>query len=260
MFNKFTFFSIFIAIALSATGHEHQPNGQSIMEEVDTLNSGWKDSEAQLRMLLKNKNGQVSERFLRIKSFEVVGDGDKSLSVFDEPKDVKGTAFLSHTHSLKPDDQWLYLPAIKRVKRIASANKSGPFVGSEFAYEDLSSFELEKYNFEWKKNEIKNDVTYNIVQAIPQYKYSGYTSLLLSIDRNIMRPIKITYFDRKGALLKTLTQHEFKQYLGTYWRPSRMEMINHQTGKSTTLLWKNWEFNKGLSDSDFNKTSLKRSR
>ena len=100
---------------------------------------------------------------------------------FCEPKDVKGTAFLSHTHSLKPDDQWLYLPAIKRVKRIASANKSGPFVGSEFAYEDLSSFELDKYKFEWEKNEIKNNVIHNIIRAFPQYKYSGYTSLLLSM-------------------------------------------------------------------------------
>ncbi len=258
--NKFILLPIFIIIALSAMGHEHQLNGQSIMEEVDKLDSGWKDSEAELKMMLKNKSGQLSERFLRIKSLEINGDGDKSLTVFYEPKDVKGTAFLSHTHNLKPDDQWLYLPAIKRVKRIASANKSGPFVGSEFAYEDLSSFELEKYDFEWKKNEVKNNVTYNIIQAIPRYKYSGYTSLLLSIDRNIMRPVKIIYFDRKGTLLKTLTQHEYKKYLGTYWRPSRMEMINHQTGKSTTLLWKNWSFSKGLSNSDFNKANLKRSR
>ena len=260
MLNKFKWLPIFATIALSVAGYERQPNGQSIMEEVDKLDYGWKDSEAQLRMLLKNKHGQVSERFLRIKSLEVVGDGDKSLTVFDKPKDVKGTAFLSHTHSLKPDDQWLYLPAIKRVKRIASANKSGPFVGSEFAYEDLSSFELKKYDFEWKKNEIENNVPYNIVQAIPRYKYSGYTSLLLSIDRNIMRPVKIIYFDRKGSRLKTLTQHDFQKYLDTYWRPDRMEMVNHQTGKSTTLLWDNWQFDKGLSETNFNKASLKRSR
>ena len=258
--NRFSLLFILMAIMLPATGYDKQFSGQAIMEEVDKNDIGWKDSETKLRMLLKNKTGQVSERFLRIKSLEVVGDGDKSLTIFDKPKDVKGTAFLSHTHSLKPDDQWLYLPAIKRVKRIASANKSGPFVGSEFAYEDLSSFELDKYKFEWEKNEIKNNVTHNIIRAFPQYKYSGYTSLLLSIDRNIMRPVKIRYYDRKGTLLKTLTQHEFKKYLGKYWRPSRMEMINHQTGKSTTLLWQDWQFSKGLSDSDFNKASLKRSR
>ena len=99
------------------------------MEEVDRRIRDGKDSQATLRMLLRNKHKEISKRSLRIKSLEVVGDGDKSLTIFDEPKDVKGTAFLSHTHSLKPDDQWLYLPSIKRVKRIASANKSGPFCG-----------------------------------------------------------------------------------------------------------------------------------
>ena len=239
---------------------ELKPDGQSIMEEVDRRDSGWKDSQATLRMLLRNKHKEISKRSLRIKSLEVVGDGDKSLTIFDEPKDVKGTAFLSHTHSLKPDDQWLYLPSIKRVKRIASANKSGPFVGSEFAYEDLTSFELEKYMFKWIKDEIIDNTKYYIIEAIPQYKYSGYTSLLLSIDRNITRPVKIIYFDRKGSRLKTLTQHDFQKYLDTYWRPDRMEMVNHQTGKSTTLLWDNWQFDKGLSETNFNKASLKRSR
>lgn len=230
------------------------------MEAVEDKDLGWNDAQAQLQMLLKNSNGELSERSLRIKSLEMVNDGDKSLTIFDNPKDVKGTAFLSHTHSLKADDQWLYLPSIKRVKRIASANKSGPFAGSEFAYEDLSSFELEKYKFEWVKDELVDKNKHSIIKAIPQYKYSGYTSLLLTIDNNIMRPVKIIYFDRKGDLLKTLTQHNFRKYLNTYWRPDRMEMINHQTGKTTTLVWTNWQFGTGLTASDFNKTSLKRSR
>ena len=116
--NRISLLFILMAIMLPATGYGKQPSGQAIMEEVDKNDIGWKDSETKLRMLLKNKTGQVSERFLRIKSLEVVGDGDKSLTIFDKPKDVKGTAFLSHTHSLKPDDQWLYLPAIKRVKEL----------------------------------------------------------------------------------------------------------------------------------------------
>ena len=121
--NRISLLFIVMAIMLPAIGYGKQPSGQAIMEEVDKNDIGWKDSETKLRMLLKNKTGQVSERFLRIKSLEVVGDGDKSPTIFDKPKDVKGTAFLSHTHSLKPDDQWLYLPAIKRVKELL-ANKS----------------------------------------------------------------------------------------------------------------------------------------
>ena len=85
-------------------------------------------------MTLKNRNGQTSTRFIRIRTLEVEGDGDKSLSIFDEPADVKGTVMLTYAHGLEPDDQWLYLPALKRVKRINSRNKSGPFMGSTFAF------------------------------------------------------------------------------------------------------------------------------
>ena len=79
--------------------------------------------------------------------------GDLSLVIFDTPADVKGTAFLSHTKKAGSDDQWLYLPALKRVKRIASSNQAGPFMGSEFAYEDISSQELEKYTYKYLRNE-----------------------------------------------------------------------------------------------------------
>ena len=97
-------------------------------------------------MVLKNRHGDESERDLRIRILEVEGDGDKSLSIFDSPGDVKGTAFLTFTHKFADNDQWLYLPALKRVKRISSGNRSGSFMGSEFAYEDISSEETEKFS------------------------------------------------------------------------------------------------------------------
>ncbi len=80
-------------------------------------------------MVLRNKQGEESVREIRIKNLEMENDGDKSLTVFDKPRDVKGTAFLSFSHPVGADDQWLYLPALKRVKRIASRNKSGPLWG-----------------------------------------------------------------------------------------------------------------------------------
>ena len=72
--------------------------------------------------------------------------------------------------------------------------------------------------------------------------------------------MKIECYDRKGSLLKTLTQHDYKQYLNKYWRPSRMEMINHQTGKSTTLLWLSYKYKNGFGKRDFDRNSLKRAR
>ena len=104
-------------------------------------------------MLIENSVGELSRREMRQMSLEVPTDGDKNIMVFDRPRDLKGTAILTFTHKTTPDEQWLYLPALKRVKRISSADKSGPFMGSEFAYEDLSSQEVEKYVYRYLRDE-----------------------------------------------------------------------------------------------------------
>lgn len=88
-----------------------EEKGLAIAIEADSRDTGWTDQIANMSMTLKNKQGDTSTRVMGITTLEVQGDGDKSLITFDNPKDVKGTAFLSHTHSLTPDDQWLYLPA-----------------------------------------------------------------------------------------------------------------------------------------------------
>lgn len=213
-----------------------------------------------MEMILRNKQGQESRRELRIQALEVEGDGDKSLSVFDAPKDIKGTALLSFTHALVPDDQWLYLPALKRVKRIASANKSGPFVGSEFAYEDLTSQEVEKYTYKYLRDEKIGDADAFVIEAYPAYENSGYTRQVVWLDKNMYQPVKIDYYDRKNALLKTLETSNWQQYLDQYWRPGRMLMTNHQTNKVTELLWTDYAFRTGLSDRDFDRNTLKRTR
>jgi hypothetical protein len=119
-----------------------EERGLAIATEADRRDTGFGDYTSDVKMILKNKQGQESIREIRSRTLEVDGDGDKSLTIFDKPRDVKGTALLSFTHKEGPDDQWLYLPALKRVKRIASDNKSGPFMGSEFAYEDIASQEI----------------------------------------------------------------------------------------------------------------------
>jgi len=213
-----------------------------------------------MMMILRNRQGQESKRQLRIKTLEVAGDGDKSLTIFDTPRDVKGTAFLSYTHSLKADDQWLYLPALKRVKRISSANKSGPFMGSEFAYEDLTSQEVDKYSYIWRRDEVLDGANTSVVERIPAYKNSGYTRQLAWIDTRMWRPVKVEFYDRKNSLLKTLRSSDFSQYLGKYWRPAKMTMVNHQSGKTTQLQWSEYGFKTGLEARDFDRNALKRAR
>ena len=237
-----------------------EERGLEIATEADHRDTGWSDSQASMVMTLRNKKGQESTRQIRNKSMEVDGDGDKALSIFDSPADIKGTAFLSFTHAIEPDDQWLYLPAIKRVKRIASANKSGPFMGSEFAFEDLSSQELEKYSYKYIGDEQLDGVEMFVIERIPRYKHSGYTRQVVWMDKEHYRAFKIDYYDRRDALLKTLMQHEHQVYLEKYWRPGRMEMLNHQTGKSTTILWNDYSFGNGLTDRDFDQSTLRRAR
>ena len=237
-----------------------EEKGLAIAVEADKRDTGWKDQRSDMEMTLRNKQGQETKRDIRNKQLEVIGDGDKSMSIFDSPRDVQGTAFLSYTHANKPDDQWLFLPALKRVKRISSNNKSGPFMGSEFAYEDITSQEVEKYKYKWIKDETIDGHDTFVIERYPTYKHSGYTKQVAWIDKKMYHPVKIDFYDRKGSLLKTLTFHGYKQYLDKYWRPDRMEMVNHITKKSTTLIWKNYKFDNGFTDRDFDRNSLKRAK
>jgi len=245
----------------SVSAETPEDKGLAIAMEADRRDTGFKDYTSEMRMTLKNKHGKESLRQIRMKVLEVEGDGDKSLSVFDNPRDVKGTAFLNYTHKVGDDDQWLYLPALKRVKRISSRNKSGSFVGSEFSYEDISSQEIEKYTYKWIRDENYEGKQCFVVDHYPvDKKNSGYTRQLTWIDKKEYRPLKIEFYDKKYSLLKTLTFSGYKIYLERYWRADKLQMINHQNEKSTSLEFSNYKFRTGLKATDFNKNSLKRIR
>jgi len=248
-------------LPLVAIGETPEEKGLAIAQEADRRDTGFGDSTADLLMVLRNRHGQESERAIRIRTLEVEGDGDKSLSIFDNPRDVKGTAFLTFSHKVGDDDQWLYLPALKRVKRISARNKSGSFMGSEFAYEDISSEEVEKYTYKWIRDEEYDGQECFVVERYPvDKKNSGYTRQVSWMDKTEYRILKVDFYDRKNSLLKTLTSKGYQSYLNKYWRPAEMNMVNHQNGKSTKLVWSNYKFRVGLKDRDFNKNSLKRAR
>ena len=133
-------------------------------------------------------------------------------------------------------------------------------MGSEFALEDLSSFEVEKYTYKYLGVDELNGVTNFKVEQYPVDENSGYTRRVVWIDTKEYLAHKIDFYDRKDSLLKTLTFSDYKQYLAKHWRADTQEMINHQNGKSTELKWSNYNFKTGLSDSDFNRNSLKRAR
>jgi len=247
-------------LAFSIDEHTPEEIGLQISREVDQRDMGWIDSTADMLMLLRNEHGQESVREIKIKSLEQDSDGDKSLTVFNKPRDVKGTAFLSFSHADRADDQWLYLPALKRVKRISSKNKSGPFMGSEFSFEDFSSFEVDKYTYKYLGDENGDGLEAYKVEQFPVDENSGYTRRIVWVDKQEFLIQKVDFYDRKNSLLKTLSYLNYQQHLGQYWRAASMQMVNHQTGKSTELKWDNYIFQTGLKDSDFNRNSLKRAR
>ncbi len=264
----FLFVPVILTLSLLSFGvfaESAEEKGLAIATEADRRDLGFGDFTADTLMILKNKQGDESTRVIRIQNLEVKGDGDKGLATFDEPADVQGTTMLTLSHKVDEDDQWMYLPALKRVKRIASDNKSGSYMGSEFAYEDIGSQEVEKYTYKYLRDEVCPDEAYKgqscfVVERYPVNKYSGYKRQTTWIDKAEYRVLKIEYYDRKDSLLKTLTFKGYKQYLKKHWRSDEMFMINHQTGKSTLLKWNNYKFRTGLVEADFTQDSLKRAR
>jgi len=234
--------------------------GLEIAAEADNRDIGFGDTISTMTMTLYYQYGNTTSRKIRNKTLEGTDQGDFSLVIFDTPADVKGTAFLSHTKKAGSDDQWLYLPALKRVKRIASSNQAGPFMGSEFAYEDISSQELEKYTYKYLRNENYGGLDCFVVEYDPVDRKSGYSKQIVWIDSEEYRSHKIEFYDRKESLLKTLVYTGYNKYNDKFWRADVFEMQNHQTGKKTILNFEDWEFQTGLSAKDFNKKSLKKVR
>ncbi len=237
-----------------------EEQGEAIAIEFDERDIGWEDVEVDMEMVLKKASGQETSRIQKIRILQNPGreEGDKSLISFSNPRDVKGTALLSHAKILDPDDQWLFLPALKRVKRISSNNKSGPFVGSEFAYEDITGNEIGKYSWKYLATEPCGDLQCFKLETKPKYEHSGYSKRIVWIDTEHFRQQKVDFYDRKDELLKTQSNIDYKQYLDAFWRADIWEMVNHQNGKSTTLRFKEYRFKNGLDENDFTQAVLKR--
>jgi hypothetical protein len=227
-----------------------------IAQKSDKITDGFESSISQTEMILINASGQKSVRELEMKTLEGE-DGDKTISTFLTPADVKGTKTLGHEHLERDDDQWLYLPALKRVKRIASRNKSGSFMGSEFSYEDIGNQNYKKYTYGDKIEEVElNGIKCYKGSRIPKDKNSGYTKQVSWVAKDTFLLQQIEYYDRKSELLKTAIFSDYKEIDGV-WRVGKIEMKNHQNDKSTVLIWKEDKVKVGLTAKEFNKRVLK---
>lgn len=245
----------------SIAGLDAAAAGEAIFREADRRESGYADLKVDLEMILRTSRGNEARRSLSIRQIEMPTDGDRLLVVFDTPKDIRGTALLSYAHKDASDDQWMYLPALKRVKRITSQNKSGPFLSSEFAYEDMALQEVEKYRYRLLETREEEAGSVYVVERKPADEHSGYAREVVVLDSDQFRILHIDYYDRQNRPLKTLAISDYALYGDRFWKAGRMLMSNSQTGKSTELLWQNYELATGLdAERDFSTNSLRRAR
>ena len=162
---------------------------------------------------------------------------------------------MTWAHANDDDDQWLYMPAIRKVKRISARNQSGAFMGSEFAYEDLGSSEVDKYAWTFEREESIEGRPCQVLGRVPKDKRSGYSRQVVWLDDAYQQAVRIEFFDRKGELLKTMTFSHFTQY-GKYWRANLIEVSNHQTHKRSMLAWTKRSVGGGAAPEDFDPDAL----
>lgn len=254
------YLSALLLLSLSPALHAAPKDGKKIVGKALKNDEGFGDSVVEAEMILSDAQGVSSKRTFSIKTLEGENDEDKTVILFQTPKDIEGTALLTHT--LKDDDnlQWLYLPAVRRVKRISSSNQSGPFVGSEFAYEDMVTHVLGKYDYKYLRTEPFNKLSCDVIEEKPKNLKSGYSKQVVWLDEKELRIQKVEFYDKKNEKFKTLLISDYKKFKNKFWRPATSKMENHQTGKSTLINWKNYKFKTGLKASDFNKSVLKQAR
>ncbi len=254
MIQKLFFILVLISSSYALTPLE-------IAQKVKHFSDGYGSSKSVLEMILIDQAKNESKRVMHSMTLEnkdnTGENGDKSLMEFKTPLDVKGTKFLTHEKINKNNNQWLYLPALKRIKRITSKNKSGSFMGSEFSYEDIASREPSKYNYSQKYEEVElNGIKCYKYERYPKDENSGYSKQVAWVDKDRFITLKVDFYDKKKELLKTATYSNYKKIKNTY-RVGNIFMINHQNYKSTRLNYLEDEIHLNLDESLFTKRYLK---
>lgn len=261
MKSLFSLLAMVMLITTSALAETPAEKGLRIAREASERTRGYGDLSVSGEMTLISKGGQTSSRRFDAKWVENANDGgSRSLLIFRWPGDIRNTALLTHANAGANDDQWLYLPSLAKVRRISSSGRSGSFVGSEFAFEDMVDQEIDKFDHTWVADEPCPDSGMCYVIDRRPRDSSGYSLQRVWFDMENLRIQQVKYFDRRGANLKTLRISGYKLYNGEYWRASKMVMENHLTGKSTELIWDNYKFNVGVNPNTLTPNALKRIR
>lgn len=242
----------FGAIANDYAGMSPAKAGTQIAEDAEKYHDGWHGSKSSGKMILIDNAGTEASQLLKTGLLEAKGKKKKGLSYIQF--DTNGTGLLTHMHRKKADQQWVWVPGLKRKMRIKANNVSGAFIGSEFAYEDLRSQYPEKYDIKLLGEEAcatpEGEGNCWKLERKPNYKVTGYSKHHVWIDQAHYRVLKTDFYDKKQALMKTMATHDWKKVDG-YWRAFRTEMVNHQNGRKSRMEIDTLLFTKDLKASSF---------
>lgn len=245
-----------LVLTISQYTYSQELNGREIIEKVYNRPVG-DDQTSNLTMTLSNASG--SQRVREIKQFtKVIGATEKSIMFFVSPADVKNTSFMSWSYDdEQADDQWIYLPAIKRTKRISSDSKSDYFMGSDFTYDDLGDRKLDDDKHILLREEKMNGKDCYVVESIAvdeEYMYSKTTTW---IDKSNFIGVQKEFYDEDGDLLKILSIKEFQEISGLLII-SNSEMNNVQKEHTTSMVLSNIKINTNIPVSNFSERMMMR--
>lgn len=246
--------------ALPAWADEAADRGREIAREAERVYDDYEGQRGEALLIIRTANGNEAVRRMHARGMNTE-DGSFNLTVVDEPPDVAGTALMTHSYDDRGDEQWLFLPALNRVKRIAAGNRSGSFMGSEFTYEDFTAQPVSKFDFRLLREEPCGDKFCYVLERLPKPDTkSAYARHVVWMDKAHYRTYKVEFYNRAGQHQKTLRSTDFKQYPNGQWRPGEMTMTNHLSGSVSVLQWSDIEFTDRYTDRDFTVDALKRAR
>jgi hypothetical protein len=254
-----------VAVAMgAASAWAQSPSADEIMQKNFVV-TRIGDSLADATFTLINADGQQRVRKTISKTKLAENSIDNTRLVrFLSPPDVRGTATLTSEHSEASDDLWIYLPALKKTRRLLASNKKDSYVGTDFSYGDMIGFKVAEWRHELVRQEKLNDVDDFVVASVPAtaqvQEDSGYSKRLEWIRSDSFVTEKGEYYDTAGKLLKTIVCTDLREVdPGKHrWQAMHLEARNQQTGHSTVILLENYKANQGLSADGFNVRELER--
>ena len=243
--------------AVSPPARAADPPAEEIVKRsLDAFYYAGNDMRSKVRMKLINPQGNARERELTMLRINLGKTGDQRYTIyFHGPADVKGTSFLVWKYPGKESDRWIYVPALRLVKRIAADDKRSSFVGSDFTYEDVSgrNLEDEKHTFV-RKEELGGRSTY-VVESKPK-AVIDYSRRLTWIDTERWLPLKEEYFDARNEPLRTFTADKV-ELTGGQWTIMARSMKNLQSGHRTEVVYLEAGYDVGLKPDIFTERYLR---